>query len=152
MRPDRGQRVGTIAGHGRCYTARRASYSRQSRPTRLTPGARRSLRMRFNAEEKTMLWLDVRNPHVEINCAAVRALRRFGITPGVMQGLTPVVCGGSLEGASSNHSAVGFRASKNSLKQYPTPYSVSILNFLRSRLTWLSMVRSSGPPGYSAAT
>jgi hypothetical protein len=63
-----------------------------------------------------MLWLDVRNLHVEINCGA---LRRFGIPPGPWGNArpTPVACGGSLEGASSNQSAVGFGVSRNSLKR-----------------------------------
>jgi len=34
-------------------------------------------------EEKTMLWLEVKNLHVEIDGAAARALRRHGYLPRV---------------------------------------------------------------------
>jgi hypothetical protein len=38
-------------------------------------------------EEKTMLWLEVKNLHVEIDGAAARALRRDGYLPRVLRSL-----------------------------------------------------------------
>ena len=40
-----------------------------------------------NVEMKTMLWLEVKNLHVEIDGAAARALRRYGYLPRVLRSL-----------------------------------------------------------------